>query len=92
MGAERLFFWKWGPTFKIVEAPAELLRPLYRRLPRSFAVQDGRVTATFPGLPPLPKTAGAPQPGTPAAASPVIPTAPAPNGATSGNPSARPNR
>lgn len=51
---QRLFFWRWGPTFKIVEAPAALLRPLYRRLPRSFAVQDGRVTATFPGLPPLP--------------------------------------
>jgi uncharacterized membrane protein YphA (DoxX/SURF4 family) len=57
---QRLFFWRWGPTFKIVEAPPELLRPLYRRLPRSFAVQDGRVTATFSGLPPLPRrTAGA---------------------------------
>ncbi len=56
--SQRKFFWKWGPTFRIVEAPAELLRPLYRRLPRSFAVQDGRVTATFSGLPPLP-TAGA---------------------------------
>jgi hypothetical protein len=52
---QRLFFWRWGPTFKIVEAPPELLRPLYRRLPRSFAVQDGRVTATFSGLPPLPR-------------------------------------
>ncbi len=51
---QRLFFWRWGPSFKVVEAPAELLRPLYRRLPRSFAVQDGRVTATFSGLPPLP--------------------------------------
>ncbi|HXO28218.1 MAG TPA: MauE/DoxX family redox-associated membrane protein [Thermoanaerobaculia bacterium] len=57
---QRLFFWRWGPTFKIVEAPPELLRPLYRRLPRSFAVQDGRVTSTFSGLPPLPRrTAGA---------------------------------
>ena len=52
---QRLFFWRWGPTFKIVEAPPELLRPLYRRLPRSFTVQDGRVTATFSGLPPLPR-------------------------------------
>lgn len=52
---QRLFFWRWAPTFKIVEAPPELLRPLYRRLPRSFAVQDGRVTATFSGLPPLPR-------------------------------------
>lgn len=54
---QRLFFWRWGPTSKIVEAPPELLRPLYRRLPRSFAVQDGRVTATFSGLPPLPRRA-----------------------------------
>jgi methylamine utilization protein MauE len=54
---QRLFFWRWAPTFKIVEAPPELLRPLYRRLPRSFAVQDGRVTATFSGLPPLPRRA-----------------------------------
>src|ERR1700687_3952782 len=61
---QRLFFWRWGPTFKIVGAPAELLRPLYRRLPRSFAVQDGRVTATFSGLPPLPSRRN---PGTPPA-------------------------
>lgn len=53
---QRAFFWRWAPTFDIVEAPPELLRPLYRRLPRSFAVQDGRVTATFPRLPPLPAT------------------------------------
>jgi uncharacterized membrane protein YphA (DoxX/SURF4 family) len=51
---QRAFFWRWAPSFEIVEAPAELLRPLYRRLPRSFAVQDGLVTATFSGLPPLP--------------------------------------
>ena len=50
---QRAFFWKWGPTFQIREAPPELLRPLYRRLPRSFAVRDGRVTRTFAGLPPL---------------------------------------
>lgn len=50
----RAFFWKWGPRFEIREAPAELLRPLYRRLPRSFRIQDGRVDRTFAGLPPLP--------------------------------------
>jgi uncharacterized membrane protein YphA (DoxX/SURF4 family) len=50
---QRAFFWKWGPTFQIREAPPELLRPLYRRLPRSFTVRDGRVTRTFAGLPPL---------------------------------------
>lgn len=55
----RTFFWSWGPVFEIREAPAALLRPLYRRLPRSFQVDDGRVTATYSGLPPLPES---PQP------------------------------
>src|SRR3954447_5142794 len=49
---QRAFFWKWGPSFQIREAPPELLRPLYRRLPRSFVVKDGRVTQAFQGLPP----------------------------------------
>jgi uncharacterized membrane protein YphA (DoxX/SURF4 family) len=48
----RAFFWRFGPTFQVVEAPAPLLRPLYRRLPRSFRVEDGRVTETYAGLPP----------------------------------------
>jgi uncharacterized membrane protein YphA (DoxX/SURF4 family) len=52
------FTWQWGPAFQIRLAPAALLRPLYRRLPRSFALEDGRVTATWAGLPPL-ATAGA---------------------------------
>jgi uncharacterized membrane protein YphA (DoxX/SURF4 family) len=47
------FFWKYGPTFELREAPPALLRPLYRRLPRSFAVEDGKVTRTWSGLPPL---------------------------------------
>jgi hypothetical protein len=50
----RQFFWEWGPAFEIVEAPATLLSPLYRQLPRSFVVQDGEVVETFAGLPPLP--------------------------------------
>ena len=50
---QKAFFWKWGPRFQIREVPPELLRPLYRRLPRSFAMKDGRVTRTFAGLPPL---------------------------------------
>jgi uncharacterized membrane protein YphA (DoxX/SURF4 family) len=54
---QRAFYWKWGPRFQIREAPPELLRPLYRRLPRSFEVKDGRVTRTYPGLPPLPQAA-----------------------------------
>jgi uncharacterized membrane protein YphA (DoxX/SURF4 family) len=47
------FFWRYGPTFEIRDAPAALLRPLYRRLPRGFLVQDGRVVRTWSGLPPL---------------------------------------
>jgi uncharacterized membrane protein YphA (DoxX/SURF4 family) len=55
------FNWTMGPTFPVVEAPAELLRPLYRRLPRAFRVKDGRVTETYSGLPPLSQmAAGAP--------------------------------
>jgi uncharacterized membrane protein YphA (DoxX/SURF4 family) len=54
---QRAFFWKWGPVFEIRETPPELLRPLYRRLPRAFLVKDGRVTRTFRGMPPLSQTA-----------------------------------
>lgn len=50
--AQRPFFWKWGPVFDVREAPPALLAPLYRRLPRSFAVEDGTVTRTWTGLPP----------------------------------------
>ena len=50
---KQAFFWRWAPPFPIVETPGALLKPLYRRLPRSFVVQDGRVTRTYPGLPPL---------------------------------------
>ena len=46
------FMWQWGPAFELRQAPAALLRPLYRRLPRSFEVQDGMVTATIDGVPP----------------------------------------
>lgn len=45
------FTWQWGPTFSLREAPAVLLRPLYRRLPRSFESDGGRVLRTEPGLP-----------------------------------------
>jgi uncharacterized membrane protein YphA (DoxX/SURF4 family) len=87
---QRLFFWRWGPTFKIVEAPAELLRPLYRRLPHSFAVQDGRVTATFPDLPPLPRTGAQPAGAGPGAAARQGSPAGA-NAPTTANPSERPH-
>lgn len=52
------FYWTFAPAFEMREAPAVLLKPLYRRLPRSFAVRDGRVTQTFRGLPPLDSAAG----------------------------------
>lgn len=52
-------YWQWGPAFDLRAAPASLLRPLYRRLPRSFLVEDGEVVETFRGLPPLLELAGA---------------------------------
>ncbi|HXO21691.1 MAG TPA: MauE/DoxX family redox-associated membrane protein [Thermoanaerobaculia bacterium] len=53
------FYWRFGPTFQMREAPAALLQPLYRRLPRGFAVEEGRVTHTYTGLPPLPPSTAA---------------------------------
>ncbi len=46
------FAWTRAPAFEVREAPLTLLRPLYRRLPRSFEVVDGGVTSTWRGLPP----------------------------------------
>ena len=46
------FGWTWAPAFEVRETPAALIRPLYRRLPRSFVVENGRVLGTFNGLPP----------------------------------------
>jgi len=48
----RRFFWQHAPAFSLRAAPAALLRPLYRRLPRSFRLAEGKVVATYPGLPP----------------------------------------
>jgi hypothetical protein len=50
---ERAFFWSWGPIFQVRQAPPALLRQLYRRLPRAFEVEDGRVVRTYGGMPPL---------------------------------------
>lgn len=57
--SEQLFNFQWTqfPVFKVVEAPAPLLRPLYRRLPRAFRVKDGEVVETWSGLPPLARLA-----------------------------------
>ena len=50
---KNVFYWSWGPTFSIVEeVPPALLRPLYRRLPRSFRIVDGIVVETWDGYPP----------------------------------------
>lgn len=45
-------YWTVGPAFELHDAPRAMLRPLYRTLPRSFRVEEGRVTATWTGLPP----------------------------------------
>jgi hypothetical protein len=47
------FSWQWGPAFDVRLAPEGLVRPLHRRLPRSFRVEGGVVSETWPGLPPL---------------------------------------
>ncbi len=54
----RKFDWSSAPAFEVREAPLALLRPLYRRMPRSFVVQDGIVIRTYPGLPPASELAG----------------------------------
>lgn len=50
--AIKAFKWEMGPTFEIRHAPPRLLRPLYRRTPRTALVEDGRVVRTYDGLPP----------------------------------------
>lgn len=45
------FFWSRGPAFPIYKVTASDLRVMHRRLPRCFAVKDGTVTATWPGVP-----------------------------------------
>ena len=49
------FFWEYAPSFEIREAPASLLAPMYRTLPRSFVVVDGSIEQTYVGLPELPE-------------------------------------
>lgn len=61
--AQRAFFWQWAPVFEIREVPEALVAPLHRRLPRSFRVEDGVVTETWPGLPPLPEADAVPESG-----------------------------
>lgn len=45
------FMWSAGPAFDVRGAPPAMLRRLYRTLPRSALVEDGRVVATWTGFP-----------------------------------------
>lgn len=57
---EEIFGFRFGrgPAFEMRETPPALLRPLYRTLPRSFLVREGRVVETFGGLPPWGSSSG----------------------------------
>src|SRR5579885_54294 len=44
--------WSAGPAFEVRGAPPQMLRRLYRTLPRSALVDGGRVVATWSGFPP----------------------------------------
>ncbi|HKY31888.1 MAG TPA: MauE/DoxX family redox-associated membrane protein [Candidatus Polarisedimenticolia bacterium] len=45
------FLWTRGPAFPLYNVSPSDMRRLYRRLPRFFAVKDGRVAATWDELP-----------------------------------------
>jgi len=49
---QQALYWQVAPAFDLQATPAALLRPLYRRLPRAFLLDAGRVEKTWPGLPP----------------------------------------
>ncbi len=49
---ERSIFWTLAPMYQIHAVPAAILRPLYRKLPRTFLSVDGRVVRTSSGLDP----------------------------------------
>ena len=51
-GEEQAFAFRSGmPPLEYRPVPQALVRPLYRTLPRTFVVEDGRVTRTFSGFP-----------------------------------------
>lgn len=54
-----------APPFDYLAVPEALIRPLHRRLPRTFVVRDGEVVETHEGLPPMSELdlASAPTPG-----------------------------
>jgi uncharacterized membrane protein YphA (DoxX/SURF4 family) len=55
-----MFGFATGASFAVHTTDKAIVRPLYRRLPRSFHVVDGVVTATWDGLPPLRSLAATP--------------------------------
>jgi len=46
------FLWTAGPAFEVRSVSPAMLRRLYRTLPRSALLDDGRVVATWNGFPP----------------------------------------
>lgn len=57
---QQALYWQVAPAFDLQVTPAALLRPLYRRLPRGFLVEAGRVEKTWSGVPPdIPAAAAA---------------------------------
>ncbi len=47
------FTWQYMVATEVRLVPESMMRPLYRTLPRSFRVLDGRVMETIPGVPTL---------------------------------------
>lgn len=45
------FHWTAAPAFEVRDAPQAMLKPFYRRLPRSFLVRDGEVIEVWEGFP-----------------------------------------
>lgn len=51
LGEITMFEFLYGPSFRVRVGPESLLRGMYRQLPRTFRVDDGRITATWSGVP-----------------------------------------
>lgn len=49
------FLWSSIPAFEIHRIDRDVIKRLYRRLPRFFVVESGRVTAVYDGAPPAAK-------------------------------------
>ncbi|MCU0254699.1 MAG: hypothetical protein MUE47_09200 [Acidobacteria bacterium] len=45
------FQWTAGPAFEVRDAPQSMLKPFYRRLPRAFLVDDGRIVKVWERIP-----------------------------------------